>query len=141
VSNIVLSMVDTSPELQLLIEHGYVIAVVDARGSGASFGHNDSLFSEAEALDTFDITEWLAIQSWCDGNVGMFSGPYLTIAPFLAASQKPPHLKAIFPQVVLFDLYNLVYPGGIYRQDFIEKWGAGIRQLDTMEPAQPVDED
>lgn len=139
--NLVVSMVDTTPDLQLLVEHGYGVAVVDARGSGASFGRAEGIFSETEARDAYEITEWLAVQPWCDGNVGMFGGPYLDFTQYLAASQKPPHLKALFPQVALFDLYNLVYPGGIYRQDFIERWGAGIRQLDTIEPTPPVDED
>lgn len=29
-------------------------------------------FSEEEALDAYDITEWFASQEWCDGNIGMF---------------------------------------------------------------------
>jgi putative CocE/NonD family hydrolase len=140
-ANFAISMVNTAPDLQLLIEHGYVIVAVDERGSGASFGRYDGFFPEVEAQDAYEITEWLAAQPWCDGNVGMFSRPALGIAPYLAASQKPPHLKAIFSQDTVFDLYNLVYPGGIYRQDLIERWGAGIRQLDTSEPTPPVDED
>ncbi len=135
------SMVNTTPDLQLLVEHGYVIVVVDARGSGASFGSYAGIFSEAEARDAYEITEWLASQPWSDGSVGMFGGPNLGITQYIAASQKPPHLKAVFSQVTIFDLYNLVYPGGIYRQDFIQRWEAGIRQMDTVVPVPPVAED
>jgi len=38
----ILSLVDRKPDLQLLLKHGYVIVVVDARGTGASFGYEST---------------------------------------------------------------------------------------------------
>ena len=71
----------------------------------------------------------------------MYGGSYLGITQFMAASQAPPHLKAIFPRVAAFDLFMLVREGGIYREGFINLWGELTRQLDTEIPAAPVDED
>jgi putative CocE/NonD family hydrolase len=126
-----------------LTSYGYVTAAVDARGSGASFGIRKTEFTPEEAQDAYDITEWFAAQPWCDGNVGMFSRSYMGIAQFFAAAQAPPHLKAIFPEMHLFDLYDLPYKNGIYNHDFLEKWDASVRHFDNMTggAAMPVDED
>ena len=37
----------------------------------------------------------------------------------MAASTKPPHLKAIFPAMFLFDLYDFPYHNGVYYEDCI----------------------
>ncbi len=135
------SIVDRNSDLQLLVKHGYVVAAADVRGGGASYGRYIKTFSEEETRDAYEITEWLAAQPWCDGNIGMYGGSYLGITQFMTASQAPPHLKAIFPRVAAFDLFMLVREGGIYREGFINLWGDLTRQLDTEIPAAPVDED
>ncbi len=137
----VLSVVDMMPDMQLLIKHGYVVCSVDVRGGGASFGRYEGAFSEAETKDAYEIVEWLASQPWSTGKIGMYGQSYLGITQFMAASQAPPHLTAIFPSMAGFDLFNLVYPGGIYREDFIMNWGTLTRQLDVDIPPPPVDED
>ena len=78
--------------------------------------------------DAYDITEWLATQPWCDGSVGMFGRSYMGITQYIAASMAPPHLKAIYPEMAMFDLYDTVYPGGIMRNGFIFGWGGSGRQ-------------
>lgn len=135
------SIVDRNRDLRLLVKYGYVIAAVDVRGGGASYGRYIKVFSEEETQDAYEITEWLAAQPWCDGNIGMYGGSYLGITQLMAASQAPPHLKAIFPKVAAFDLFMLVGEGGIYREGFINIWGSLTRQLDIEVPAAPVDED
>lgn len=135
------SMVDAQGDLQRLVRHGYVVAAVAVRGSGASFGRYEGLFSEAETDDAAEIIEWLAGQPWSDGNVGMFGGSYLGITQYAAASEKPPALKAIFPNVAALDMYDVIYPGGVFRDDMLQHWGELTRDLDTNVPAPPVDSD
>ncbi len=130
-----------SPLYERLIRCGYVMVVVDVRGSGASFGTCEGVFTKKETRDAYEITEWIASQPWCDGNVGMFGGSYLGITQLMAASTQPPHLKAIFPVVALFDLYATGYPGGIYHHDFVRTWSDLTRMLDTTPGVVPVDED
>jgi len=120
---------DTQPWLRRLLAAGYVVVAVDARGSGASTGQRVTEFSREEVLDSHDVTEWLAAQPFCDGNVGMFGDSYLGIAQLLAAAAAPPHLKAIFPGVAMHDLYSFLYPGGVFRDDFAGRWGDMVRSL------------
>ncbi|MBE0460920.1 MAG: CocE/NonD family hydrolase [Candidatus Aminicenantes bacterium] len=134
------SMID-SPWLQKILKHGYVVASVDLRGTGASYGTRRGSFTPEEALDGYDITEWFAKQPWCDGNIGMYGGSYLGITQLLTAGTGPPHLKAIIPSVAMFDVYSFTYPGGIYQDDFIKEWSGLVKKLDQEIPAAHVDED
>jgi len=127
------------PYLQTVLQYDYVIVSVDIRGTGASFGTYRDLFSPEETRDAYDITEWLAVQPWSDGNIGMFGRSYLGITQFMAASTAPPHLKAIFPEMSEFDHYSFNYPGGVFHDDFFREWGNMINMLDS--DGLPVDED
>lgn len=135
------SMVDGEEWLGEVVRHGYVAAAVDVRGSGASFGTYMGWFTSDETRDSYDITEWLAAQPWSNGNVGMYSRSYLGFTQYLAASQKPPHLKAIFPEVAGTDVYELIYRGGIFHGPFIETWSQIVRRSDNDPLMVPVDED
>ncbi len=132
---------ERDPGLQRLLRHGYIVASVDARGTGASFGHRRGDFSMAETLDAYDIIDWFAGQPWCNGNVGMYGGSYLGITQYLAAGTQHPALKAIVPEVSLFDLYDFVYPNGVMRLPFIEEWSKAVKALDLDIPAARVDAD
>ena len=135
------TILDMNGWLQTIIKHGYIVASVDVRGGGASYGTRTGTFTPAEAQDAYDITEWFAAQPWCDGNIGMYGGSYLGITQYTAAGTAPPHLKAIMPQVSMFDLYSFVYPGGVFQDDFIVAWSDLVNQLDNEMPLPAVDED
>ena len=86
---------------------GYAVIFQDIRGRFASDGewNQDSAklvgigMSRVEATDGYDSVEWIASQSWCDGNVGMAGGSYLAALQWATAMESPPHLKAISPWV------------------------------------------
>jgi uncharacterized protein len=128
------------PWLSTLLRRGYVIGVVDVRGSGASFGTWEG-FTEREAADGYDVTEWFAAQPWCNQRVGMFGRSYLGITQYMTAATKPPHLRAIFPEMAVFDLYSFAYAGGVFKSDFAAHWDRLVKQLDLAQPAAPVAED
>jgi putative CocE/NonD family hydrolase len=130
-----------SPLAQALLRRGYVILVVDVRGSGASFGVWRGIFDREETLDAAEVIEWAARQPWCDGNVGMVGGSYLGATQLMAASARPPHLKAIFPVVPPFDLYEVGFHGGVFFDDLVRTWSELTAELDTRAPAAPVDDD
>jgi putative CocE/NonD family hydrolase len=102
------------PALFTLLCHGYVIAAADVRGAGASFGATDGWFAPREAEDAYDVTEWLASRPWSSGKVGMSGRSYRGISQYLAASEAPPSLKAIIPEMAYFESYDVIYPGGIF---------------------------
>ncbi|MGC1374821.1 MAG: CocE/NonD family hydrolase [Anaerolineales bacterium] len=132
-------MVNNEPWLQTVLKHGYVIASVDVRGSGASYGTFQGPFSPEETRDAYDITEWLAAQPWSDGKIGMYGRSYLGMTQYMAASAAPPHLKAIFPEMAAFDFYSFFYPGGVFHDNFLRHWGDLVKILDATGVA--VDED
>jgi putative CocE/NonD family hydrolase len=76
-------------------KHGYAFAAVDSRGRGNSEGVFEPFASEAR--DGYDIVEWLASQSWCDGQVAMWGGSYCGYAQWVTLREAPPHLKTIVP--------------------------------------------
>lgn len=135
------TVLDAMPWLQDVLRHGYVVAAVDARGSGASFGRFEGMYAPSETHDAYDVTEWLAAQPWSNGAIGMYGISYLASTQYMAASQMPPHLKAIFPEKGVADQYALLYSGGLYRGPFIENWTDIVRVLDVDAPAMPVDAD
>jgi hypothetical protein len=132
---------DIVPDTRVLLEHGYGVVVVDARGTGASFGRYAGYNSDQESRDSYEITEWIAAQPWCNGRIGMSGSGYMASAQLQAASLAPPHLRAIFPASTLFDSFDLPYPGGAYRRSLIEGWAEATAYLDTQHLAPPVDED
>jgi hypothetical protein len=138
----IISMVDRLTSLQILIRHGYVIVVVDARGTGASYGSGDrGPNTKQEARHTHDITEWIAAQKWCDGNVGMFGHSYSANIQFLAAGKNPPHLKAIFPCMASFDTYRIFYRGGVFYDKGAQGISRSLHYWDIETSAPGVDED
>jgi len=122
---------------------GYVYVVADVRGGGASFGTRTDPNPPMEVLDIYDLTEWIAKQDWCDGNIGMYGISYGGTAQLTAAAGKPTHLKAAFPEMAMFDLYAFCYPGGIFRRQTIQTWSQLTTGLDRNlnGPAAPVDRD
>jgi uncharacterized protein len=132
---------DREQWLSLLVRHGYVVAIADVRGGGASFGCRTGLVTAHDRWDAYDITEWLAAQPWSTGRIGMFGKSFMGLMQYLAASAAPPHLVAIMPDRTLFDLYAFAYPGGVFRDDYARNWSANVNALDRATAAAPVDED
>jgi len=136
-----ITQIEMESWLETVLKYGYVIAAADVRGDGASFGVSAGAFGPEEAADAYDIVEWLAVQPWSTGKIGMYGISYLGMTQLMAASAAPPHLTAIMPDMVMFDVYSFAYPGGVFQDDFIAEWSNAVKQLDTIVPAAPVDED
>jgi hypothetical protein len=123
------------PELfERLAQRGYIVAFNDCRGRFNSDGVFRPYFDEAN--DGHDTVEWVAAQDWCDGNVGMTGGSYVGQTQWYAASQRPPHLKAIVPVVSPPSTMWRNEPvfGGCFLLGFAE-WmvGMGMRSWQTHE--------
>ena len=99
---------------------GFVVAVVDVRGTGGSQGNLDgNYFSPREARDGYDLVQYLGTRRWSNGKVGMSGGSYLGITQVKTAETDPSHLAAIAPDESLADIYNDAYaPGGIVSLSF-----------------------
>jgi putative CocE/NonD family hydrolase len=92
---------------------GYVVAIQDCRGRFSSAGTWEPFVNEPK--DGHDTIEWLARQSWCNGKVGMIGGSYLGWVQWWAASERPPHLVTIIPNVSPpGPFYNIPYEYGAF---------------------------
>ncbi len=96
------------------VPRGYVVVVVDVRGTGASFGTRDSFRSPREREDGREIVDWIIAQPWSNGVVGATGVSYLGAASDFLASTGHPAVKAIAPLFSVWDTYTDNYfPGGI----------------------------
>ncbi len=101
---------------QRLLDAGYVLAVADIRGKGASFGARRGFQDRTEAQDGHDLVQWLAEQPWSSGRVGMYGCSYVGGTTLHVASTAPPALKAIFTGASDLDKFAFVRNGGITAQ-------------------------
>jgi uncharacterized protein len=76
-------------------KHGFVYALVDVRGRGNSGGEFEPFVNEAK--DGYDIVEWFAKQSYCNGKVTMWGGSYAGFDQWSVLKEFPPHLVTIVP--------------------------------------------
>ncbi|HAS46175.1 MAG TPA: hypothetical protein DCS93_37185 [Microscillaceae bacterium] len=113
------------------LKNGYALAIVDVRGSGASFGQRPTEYSPKEVRDAYDVVDWVAKQPWCNGKVGAFGTSYTgTTAELLAATQHPA-VKAVIPGWSDFDLYHSpVRPYGTVASAFIKTWSDLVGAMD-----------
>jgi putative CocE/NonD family hydrolase len=92
---------------------GYAVAIQDCRGRFGSEGVWEPFINEPK--DGYDTIEWLAAQPWSNGKVGMIGGSYVGWVQWWAASQRPPHLVTIIPNVSPPDpFYNIPYEHGAF---------------------------
>ena len=95
---------------------GYAVILQDVRGMFASEGEwkIEETFN-VEGPDGYDSVEWIANQSWCDGNVGTIGGSHQALYQWLTALEHPPHLKAISPWIGDIAMMGFTAPrsGGI----------------------------
>lgn len=92
---------------------GYVFVAQDVRGMGESEGEWDPFVNERK--DGYDAVEWVSKQPWSTGNVGMIGGSYGGLVQWAAASEKPPALKCLVPQVSPPDaMRNIPYDHGVF---------------------------
>ena len=84
-------------------KRGYVHIVQDVRGRNESAGDWTPFANERK--DGYDTIDWIAKQSWSDGNVGMIGGSYVGWVQWAAAVEAHPALKCIVPQVSPPDLF------------------------------------
>lgn len=116
------------------VTRGYAWVSVDARGSGASFGHRPYPWSPDETRDGAEIVDWILAQPWSNGKVGSYGTSYMgTTAEFLVVNQHPA-VTAVAPRFSLFDGYaDIAFPGGAPLAWFTENWGIANQMLDRNE--------
>jgi predicted acyl esterase len=85
-------------------DRDYVGVVAYARGIKTDIKYYSPF--EHEGTDIYDIIDWISKQSWCNGNVGMYSGSYTGYSQWAAVKNTHPALKTIVPQVAVMPGYD-----------------------------------
>lgn len=92
--------------------HGYAYVAQDVRGrytSEGTFGRVD------EVSDGYDTIDWIAKQSWCNGEIGATGESYYGYTTWAAAVGRHPKLKSVAPVDITPDLYERRFPRGVFR--------------------------
>jgi uncharacterized protein len=104
------------------IQDGFAVLGVNSRGSGCSEG-SFSFLGPSYGRDGADTVEWAAKQPWSNGAVGMANWSWAGMSQVATASERPPHLKAIAPGMVLTDpRLDSWALGGVSSQGFVTGW-------------------
>ncbi len=94
--------------VNLLVEQGYAVAIMNLRGSGLS-GGCFTMFGSEDWDDTAMVVDWLGEQEWSNGHVGMMGLSYHGTTPWQAAVRTPAHLKTIVTAGMINNLYTFFH--------------------------------
>jgi len=109
---------------------GFAVAGQFLRGYGNSQGVKTLLRTDGwgdyhfgNLRDGYDAIEWIAGQSWCTGEVGMYGYSAPGDIQYQAAGAQPPHLTCCNATVSFLDWYHdATWTGGEFRKALIEGW-------------------
>ena len=122
------------------VPKGYNVVLVDLR---------DRYRSEASGVyyhaatphtgrDGYDICEWIAAQPWSNGRIGTVGSSYGAITQVRTALERPPHLTAIWPDVVPTNSFqNQCREGGAMQGHMF--WALFIHAQDAQDIADDPD--
>jgi predicted acyl esterase len=98
--------------------NNYNYIIVDWRGF---YDNKDKDIAQYDrGLDGYDIVEWIAQQSWSDGQIGTLGGSALGMIQFLTARHQPPHLVCAAPWIKNYQTsYHNYYYGGVLRYQHV----------------------
>ncbi|MBK8971694.1 MAG: CocE/NonD family hydrolase [Hahellaceae bacterium] len=104
-----------------MVKRGYASVSFDGRGSGNSEGVWDAWGSSQG--DYEQIIDWVAAQSWTNGNIGLRGVSDLSINALFAAETGHPAVKAVFALEPIGDAYrDTTFTGGNGNIFFITWW-------------------
>ncbi|GGT31595.1 CocE/NonD family hydrolase [Streptomyces purpureus] len=118
--------------------HGYVSVRVDVRGHGNSGGRPGDVYDALELADGVAVVNWLAGQSWCSGEVGMFGISWGGSNALRIAALAPEPLKAVVTVCPTDDRYDndVHYLGGSVLAMDMHAWAATMLAF-TARPPDP----
>jgi putative CocE/NonD family hydrolase len=115
---------------------GYNVVLQDMRDRYRSEASGDYYHAVTQHTgeDGYDTVEWIAAQPWSNGRVGMVGSSYGAITQVRAALERPPHLTAIWPDVVPTNSFqNQAREGGAMQQHMF--WALFIHAQDAQDIA------
>ena len=115
---------------------GYAGVVQDVRGMGMSEGDGHVFFYDGwrkGLTDGADTIAWVREQPWCDGHVGTYGTSAMAMTQMLMAPVTP-GIGAQYVNMTPSSYYfDVVYPGGVFRQNLVELWLFAVGQHELVE--------
>eukprot|EP01060_Flectonema_neradi_P039184 TRINITY_DN8522_c0_g1_i1.p1 TRINITY_DN8522_c0_g1~~TRINITY_DN8522_c0_g1_i1.p1 ORF type:complete len:585 (+),score=102.57 TRINITY_DN8522_c0_g1_i1:43-1797(+) len=99
----------------------YCAVKQDMRGSGQSQGQDFTLW-RSQANDSYDTFQWIANQSWANGDIYQVGVSADGLGTYATALSFSPHLKKQFVVWASADPYSFVFPGGAFRERLCDGW-------------------
>lgn len=113
-----------SLDASLFVDAGYVFVQQETRGTNTSEGTFSPFFQESE--DGEIAVDWITMQPWSNGDVGIRGVSYLAIAAWQAAITSPPGLKAISVSVAPEDYHReAAFNTGVFQPSTVTSWFEG----------------
>jgi predicted acyl esterase len=98
----------------------YNFVIMDWRGFYASSDAGGGESTRGE--DGYDAIEWITEQSWSDGSVGTWGASALGKVQFMTAEEHHPAHVCAVPMVASPEYnYQMYYPNGVYREEYVEQ--------------------
>ncbi|AJD43946.1 X-Pro dipeptidyl-peptidase protein (plasmid) [Rhizobium gallicum bv. gallicum R602sp] len=110
------------------LEAGYAFVGANFPATGCSEGVVDCWvdgFDHKVGRYGAEVVEWIAEQSWSDGNVGMIGNSSSGTLQFWVAAERPPHLKAIVASGVEDGYEDCFCVGGMLQLQTAAGWALG----------------
>jgi putative CocE/NonD family hydrolase len=123
---------DSEGEARGFVAHGYAEVIVDARGTGASFGTRSHPWSSEEVADYAEIVDFIVAQPWSDGRIAAFGTSYDGNTAEMIGTLGHPAVQAVVPRFNYPNVYtDVTFPGGIFNQGFVKAWLTRNRGFDA----------
>jgi putative CocE/NonD family hydrolase len=108
----------------IFLPFGYVAIGQDMRGTEKSEGNFSMFMSDSE--DAIDLGDWIVAQNWSNGQVYTFGASADGIGSLQVPVHNPSWLMAQYIAWCPANLYNILFPGGAYKQKLTEDWIHGL---------------
>lgn len=106
----------------LLVKRGYALVAVDVIGTGAAEGGWE-LIGQEEQDGYGAVVDWIKLQGWYDGNLGVSGVSYMATTALLTAQERPDDIKAIFAGAALGDaMRGAAGTGGMANALLLSTW-------------------
>lgn len=125
-----------------LLAAGYVVAIVDTRGSTASFGDRTVEIGPDEVRDMDSLIRHLRSRPWSDGRVFVTGVSYMADTADIATGARARPDGAIVRQADFDAFLGLFAPGGVANDMMMSLWGGATLPRDygrSVDPAQGLD--
>ncbi|MDC8012645.1 CocE/NonD family hydrolase [Tahibacter soli] len=123
-------------EARRTASNGYAAVEGMTRGKGCSTAQ--AVPYEHDGRDAAAVIDWIAVQPWSDGRVGMYGGSYEGFTQWAAAKRMPKALKALMPSVTAAPGIDVPKEGGVFFS-FVYYWPFYVTNNRTLDNAPYTD--